>query len=223
VSAIIGVGHRPTVVTIASCDSGNVGSVVIPGASFAHAVHQAGIPFVVGAQFPLSIEGSVPLTRRLYEGLLWGDHPLRLVQRARAELHARSNTNWHDGPSVVVYEALPQTLDDQLEALQYFQAKGAMNAALERIDTAVKATVKGGSGEPLETLNAAVASALERMPLDGRFAIECTGLRASASKRLAQAAFTLAGQASGSAMLPGWDPFDLLEQARLDYRRAAAG
>ena len=35
--------HRPAVVTVASCDSGNVGTVVIPGASFAHALHQAGI------------------------------------------------------------------------------------------------------------------------------------------------------------------------------------
>ena len=55
-SALTSVGrdsvHRPTVVTVASCDSGNIGTVSIPGASFAHALHQAGIPLVVASQFP---------------------------------------------------------------------------------------------------------------------------------------------------------------------------
>jgi beta-lactamase superfamily II metal-dependent hydrolase len=223
VSAITRVGHHPTVVTIASCDSGNVGSVVIPGASFAHAVHQAGIPFVVGAQFPLSIDGSVPLARTLYNGLLWGEHPLRVVQRARAELHARYNTNWHDWASVVVYEALPPALDDQLEALQYFQAKRAMNAALERIDTAVKQTSEGGPSESVEKLETAVTTALQRLPRDGQYAVECTGLCASAYKRLAQTAFTRARHVPDSAALRGWDPYDLLDQARREYGRAVTG
>ena len=107
VSAVGRLGHRPTVVTIASCDSGNVGSVVGPGASFAHAVHQSGIALVVAAQFPLSKDGSVPLTAGLYRGLLGGEHPLVVLHRVRAELHARYDTNWHDWASVVVYEALP--------------------------------------------------------------------------------------------------------------------
>ena len=47
------------------------------------------MPLVVASQFPLSMEGSVPLVRTLYQGLLWGDHPLLLLQRVRAELHAR--------------------------------------------------------------------------------------------------------------------------------------
>ena len=78
-SALTSVGkgriHRPTVITVASCDSGNVGTVVIPGASFAHALHQAGVPLVVASQFPLSKVGSVPLARTLYNGFLWGDNP----------------------------------------------------------------------------------------------------------------------------------------------------
>src|SRR5436305_875350 len=135
-TAITSVQHRPAVVTVASCDSGNVGTVVIPGASFAHERHQAGIPLVVAAQFPLSIEGSIPLTERLYNGLLWGEHPLVLVQEARAALHARYTASWHDWASLVVYEALPRTLGEQLDALRYRQAKRAMDSALEQIDNA---------------------------------------------------------------------------------------
>jgi beta-lactamase superfamily II metal-dependent hydrolase len=220
VSAITRVGHRPAVVTIASCDSGNVGSVVIPGASFVHAVHQAGIPFVVGAQFPLSKDGSVPLTERLYGGLLWGEHPLHVLQQARAELHARY-TNWHDWASVVVYEALPPGLDDQLDRLRYTQAKRAMNAALEAIDLAV-ADQSVSTDEALVRLNEAVSYAIDRMPLDGGYAIECIGLRATSRKRLAYAAFTLAGARNGERG-PFEDLYDLLDRARLDYHLAAKG
>jgi hypothetical protein len=134
-SALTSVGggriHRPTVVTVASCDSGNVGTLILPGASFAHALHQAGIPLVVASQFPLSKEGSVPLAAALYGGVLWGRNPLVLLQQLRAELHARYTASWHDWGSLVVYEALPQALAEQLDTLRYHQAKRAVQAVLE--------------------------------------------------------------------------------------------
>ena len=215
-TAITSVQHRPTVVTVASCDSGNVGTVVIPGASFAHELHQAGIPLVVAAQFPLSIEGSIPLTERLYNGLLWGEHPLVLVHEARAELHARYTASWHDWASLVVYEALPRTLGEQLDALRYRQAKRAMDSALEQIDNAVKG--KDKSHDRFQELRRAAEYALGRLPLNGQYAVECVGLRASSRKRVAQAAFALAEQ---GALLE--DPYDLLDEARLDYDRAVHG
>jgi beta-lactamase superfamily II metal-dependent hydrolase len=207
--------HRPAVVTVASCDGGNVGTVSIPGASFAHSLHQAGVPLVVASQFPLSMEGSVPLARTMYHGLLWGDHPLQLLQRLRAELHARYTSTWHDWASLVVYEALPHALGDQLDPLRYQQSRRAMNAALERIDSAVQRR----SEESLEKLNDAVELAVERLPLGGQYAVECLGLRASARKRLAQAAFTLAAQSTVATGV--WDQFHLLEQAWGDYQEAA--
>lgn len=219
-TAITSVEHRPTVVTVASCDSGNVGSVVIPGASFAHALHQAGIPLVIAAQFPLSKEGSIPLTGTLYNGLLWGQHPLPLLQKLRAELHARYTANWHDWASLVVYEALPRTLDDQLDALRYFQSKRAINAALERIDTAV---APGGGDASLADLDCAVDDAVSRLPLNGQYAMECVGLRASARKRLAQAAFTLASDAARTSSRSWHDSYDLLDQARVDYDTVVGG
>ncbi len=219
-SALTSVGagriHRPTVVTVASCDSGNVGSVVVPtpgGGSFAHALHQAGIPLVVASQFPLSKEGSVPLAATLYDGLLWGKNPLVLLQQLRAELHARYTENWHDWASLVVYEALPQALADQLETLRYFQAKRAINAALERIDQTVR---EEATQRSLQELDDDVEFAVALLPLKGPYAAECIGLRASARKRLAQAAYKLAGQSSSR-----WhDPYDLLDEAFVDYERA---
>lgn len=208
-TAIISVHHRPAVVTLASCDSANVGTVVIPGASFAHQLHEAGIPLVVASQFPLSVDGSVPLTKRLYNGFLWGEHPLLSLQEARAELHARFTANWHDWASLVVYEALPRDFSDQLDALLYRQTKRAMDAALEKIDRAVEK--KGSKSDPSE-LEQEVEYAVGRFNLNGQYGVECLGLRASSRKRIAQARFKLGGKSK--------DPYDLLDEARIDYLRA---
>jgi len=220
--------HRPTVITVASCDSGNVGSVVRPGASFAHALHQGGVALVVASQFPLSVEGSVPLVATLYRGLLWGDHPLVLLREIRAELHARYTSRWHDWASLVVYEALPRDMAQQLERARYFQAKRAVDAALQRIDDAAEGAdvlavaASGTTPEAaLANLFGATARALEHLPVDGPFAIECTGLRASAGKRLAQVAFALAARGSGTPL--GKDCLELLDDARAGYERAVRG
>lgn len=222
-SALTSVGedriHRPTVVTVASCDSGNVGSVFLPGASFAHALHQSGIPFVVASQFPLSKEGSVPFAATLYKGLLWGQNPLLLLQQLRAELHARYTATWHDWASLVVYEALPLALNEQLEKLKYHQARSAMNAALQGIDLAVQARNR----DALRQLDDDVAYAVDRLPLNGHYAVECLGLRASSNKRLAQAAHTLASQEAANGGERWREPYDLLDQAVLDYDRAVRG
>ncbi len=213
-TAITSVHHRPAVVTLASCDSANVGTVVIPGASFAHQLHEAGIPLVVASQFPLSVDGSVPLTKRLYNGFLWGEHPLLLLQEARAELHARFTASWHDWASLVVYEALPRDFSDQLDALRYRQTKRAMDAALEKIDKAVEA--KDGTSDPSE-LERDVEYAVGRFNLDGQYGVECRGLRASSLKRIAQARFKLGGKSSTK------DPYEPLDEARLEYLNAARG
>ena len=208
--------HRPTVVTVASCDSGNVGSVVRPGASFAHALHQGGVPLVVASQFPLSIEGSVPLVATLYRGLLWGDHPLVRLHEIRAELHARYTSRWHDWASLVVYEALPANILEQLGRTRYFQAKRAVDAALERIDVGVE---RGAAS--LAELFAATTRAVAELPDDGPFAVECIGLRASAAKRLAGSAYALAAK---TGAVP-WkkDCCELLDEARSEYERAVRG
>jgi beta-lactamase superfamily II metal-dependent hydrolase len=212
--------HRPSIVTLASCDGGNVGSLVLPGADLAHALHQAGIPLVVAAQFPLSMEGSVPLASTLYEGLLRGEHPLVLLQQLRAELHARYTTTYHDWASLVVYEALPRALSEQLESLRYQQAKRAMDAALQRVDRAVAAS--GTSQSAVRDAEQGAKDAIERLPHTGRFAVECLGLRGSARKRLAHAEHkrVLLSGAQGAAARQATHVYELLDQARLDYLEA---
>jgi hypothetical protein len=63
---------RPAVVTLASCDAANVGSVAGAGSSIAHALHEAGIPMVVAGQFPLSFAGLGSPSRSAIRGAIVG-------------------------------------------------------------------------------------------------------------------------------------------------------
>ena len=120
---------RPCVVTVASCDSGNVGSVVGAGASVAHALHEAGIPLVVASQFPLSFAGSVVMTETLYEGLMAGEDPRRLIDRTRRRLRTTVPST-HDWASLLAYASLPDDIDRQVADSRVSRAHWRMEAAL---------------------------------------------------------------------------------------------
>src|SRR6185436_2588720 len=128
---------RPAVVTLASCDSGNVGSVAGAGASIAHALHEAGIPMVVAGQFPLSFEGSVRLLECLYEGLLWGVDPRHLLYDLRRRLYAQFQQN-HDWASLTAYISFPSDFDEQLRGMKIEQANRSINAAMNHADEATR-------------------------------------------------------------------------------------
>ncbi|MDQ3292341.1 MAG: CHAT domain-containing protein, partial [Bacteroidota bacterium] len=128
---------KPVVVTLASCDSGNVGSVAGAGASIAHALHESGIPMVVAGQFPLTFAGSVCLVDCLYEGLLWGTDPRRLLYDLRRRLYAQFQDK-HDWASLTAYVSLPPDFEQQLSEVQIDQALRSINAAMNHADEATR-------------------------------------------------------------------------------------
>jgi CHAT domain len=190
---------RPVVVTLATCDSGKVSDVRTTDASVAHDLHDQGIPLVVASQFPLSVDGSVPFVERFYQGHLWGEHPLVSLYAVRLHLHSCMGPDTHDWASLVVYEAFPSNLADQLEELRYWQARRAQEGALRRLEALV---AQGDGGTPLRAMPNArdqyeaglrdVEAMSARLPTEGPYALECTGLRAAGHKRIAQAAFQMA-------------------------------
>lgn len=125
--------RRPAVVSLASCDAANVGSVVMPGASIAHALHEAGIPLVVGSQFPLTIEGSRVMTEVLYSRLLRGEDPRVISHDLRQSLYVQCPDS-HDWASVVMYAALPADLESQLREVRFVRARIALEAKLTRAE-----------------------------------------------------------------------------------------
>jgi hypothetical protein len=132
-----GVLAKPVVVTLASCDSGNVGSVAGAGASIAHALHESGIPMVVAGQFPLSFEGSVCLVDCLYNGLLWGTDPRPLLYDLRRRLYAQFPKR-HDWASLTAYISLPPDFTSQLALFQIRQAMRSIEASMNHADEATR-------------------------------------------------------------------------------------
>ena len=124
---------RPAVVTLASCNSGNIGSVAGAGASIAHALHEAGVPMVIASQFPLSYGGSVRLVEILYHGLLWGEDPRKLLMDLRRQLHTQFPTT-HDWASVTAYASLPPDFDEQLASVQIQRVMNSIDVALHEAD-----------------------------------------------------------------------------------------
>lgn len=186
----------PVVVTVASCDSGNAASMVVyNGASFAHELHQAGVPFVVASQFPLSKAGSVHVVEVLYERLLWGEDPREVLHDLRRRLYSLHAQDTHDWASLVVYAVLPDDLPIQLESTCYSQAKAAIEAALKQVDRTIDKLHDSKQPEmeegAIKELFDRVDTAMERLPTEGAFETEGWGLKASTKKRKAETNFRL--------------------------------
>lgn len=214
--------HRPTVVTLATCDSGAQGSVVnAPDASVAHDLHEAGIPLVVASQFPLSVDGSGEFVRRFYSEQLRGEHPLLSLYRARLMLHGFIASRFHDWASLVVYESLPANLPDQLHEVRYSRSRAALERKLTIMETASKDAAWTATQQ--ESFTAGVQKAHDELPDEGPYAAECIGLRASSWKRLAQVDYTLAKKAQeGEERAEHAEScYSNLQRARQDYRVAA--
>jgi len=120
----------PSVVTLATCDSGAVGSVLVPGASIAHELHAAGIPWVIASQFPLTKLGSVIAVEVLYERLLLGDDPRLVLQDLRQRLFTAGGAN-HDWASIVAYASMPEGFDSQVNLFREEQMRRAIDVAFE--------------------------------------------------------------------------------------------
>jgi hypothetical protein len=215
--------HRPTVVTLATCDSGAQGSVVnAPDVSVAHELHEAGIPLVIASQFPLSTEGSVPFVQTFYSDQLWGLHPLLSVYRVRLNLRAQQVSRFHDWASLVVYEALPANLDQQLEHVCYWQTRRVLDHALITLEGAV-ADPKWTSEKHADFVRD-IDWAREKLPDKGAYAAECVGLRAASWKRQAHVDYTLAKKAKAAKLPYDEDAqscYDNLQRALADYGSAA--
>jgi hypothetical protein len=188
---------RPMVVTLASCNGANGGSVVGAGASVAHALQEAGIPLVVAGQFPLTFEGSVELVETLYDGLLWGADPRSLLMDLRRRMHVLQPRS-HDWAALTAYASLPVDFDDQLIDLRIGRARSALEVAMEHADRvlvgATNATNAGVRATPDEAMMkrasdridrpwATMAALADELP-HRRF--ELLGLLASLSKQRAE-------------------------------------
>lgn len=123
----------PTFVSLATCDSGNIDSVLTPGGSIAHALHMAGIPWVVASQFPLWMRASTLAAEILYGGILAGEDPRRVLFDLRQRLRANA-PGTHDWASIVAYAATPWNFAEQVRKFRYRQTKKKAEVQLDRLE-----------------------------------------------------------------------------------------
>ncbi len=177
--------HLPTVVTMATCDSGAGGDVVIPDSSVAYELHRKGIPFVVASQFPLSVAGSIPFVDSFYSDQLRGVHPLKTMYELRLRLHSELGRDYHDWASLVVYEALPDDFEFQCSELRYWQARRALDVALLRLrldispEEIARVLPEGPNGAVVgskPTWFTDLEAASKALPTSGPYSVECLGL-----------------------------------------------
>ncbi len=124
---------HPLMVTLATCDSGNPGSVLIPGGGIAHDIHAAGIPWVLASQFPLTKVGSVRMTEIFYHRILRGDDPRQVLYEIRRQLYMNAERD-HDWASMVAYATISADFCDQVAAFFERQMRLAIAVALNHAD-----------------------------------------------------------------------------------------
>jgi CHAT domain len=126
----------PSLVTLATCDSATHRSVVNPGGSVAHQLHQMGVPWVVASQFPLTVVGSVVLAEDLYADLLQGGDPRIALHRVRQHLAMRFGDR-HDWATLVAYASFPSDFDRQVDAFRERAARARRSRAFALVDRLV--------------------------------------------------------------------------------------
>jgi len=188
---------RPTVVSLATCDSGNSGSVVMAGGSMAHALHAGGIPWVFASQFPLWMHASSVAAEVLYRGLLRGDDPRWVLYTLRQRLRTDS-AGTHDWASIVAYAVVPWDFDKQVEAFRNRQTRQRIEVRFDEAERRTRLAAAAGEtgratpveqGE-LEAIYEAIRHDLEewREALPSRAAprerAERLGMSAAGEKRI---------------------------------------
>jgi len=136
--------HRPALVSLATCDSGNIGSVITPGASIAHHLHACGIPWVIASQFPLHMRASSIAAEILFKGLLRGEDPRWVLYDIRQRLRT-SSAGTHDWGSIVAYASVPWDFERQVEAFRNRQIRSALEVKFGKAETILEASAKAAS------------------------------------------------------------------------------
>jgi hypothetical protein len=203
---------QPLMVTLATCDSGNPGSMLVPGGSIAHDLHTAGIPWVFASQFPLTKAGSVRMAEAFYPRILRGDDPRLALFEMRQQLFMGADRD-HDWASMVVYSTVPVNFEDQVMTFFERQMRRAITVALNRADDAqneaeIEIALKA-SEEKLEVWRSRLP---EKDGLKERARrAECYGIHGSTWKRVALLRYRRGQEEMG---------VDALEKA-LDWYRMA--
>lgn len=216
-------GHT-VVVTLATCDAGNMTNTLVPEKSIAHLLHVAGFPVVVASQLPLTVPGSTVMVKRFYDELMRGHDVRSALHEARVALYDSRARTGHDWMAVVGYVRLPDTYADHLREVRL----QAVLASLKNAQACSDKLVEAGDG-PLEAFDRVATLLCGRIEDLDKFRTdpdaprrpgvleENLGLLGSAQKRLAELHFERGKRSGGEAWRASM--FDALKSSLAWYRQ----
>ncbi len=152
-----------------------------------------GVPVVVASQLPLTMAGSVVLTESFYRPLLSGQDVRAALHEARVSLREAEKTRY-DWVGLVGYVSLPEGYADHLMEVGLKCELAMLNTARKKAEAVLEQGADASQLEPIEELVrdriAALTSRRETLPRElTALRAECSGLLASAYKRLSELQF----------------------------------
>ena len=187
----------PYLVNYMICDGANFTNGTKSDKNPVQATFEAGVPVVIGSQFPLSMDGSNLITKELYKRLLRGGDIRNILGGIRTKLYGEKPAEHHDWISLVSYVNLPdnyefqlllQKLESQLVILNSIRNKARRENTdtLPSKDDFIRAKVQ--IEESIADLSAQVQEIEHQKSKEFAF-LENSGLLGSAYKRLAEIEF----------------------------------
>ena len=220
------VGHT-VVVTLATCDAGNLTNTITSKRSIAHELHELGFPIVVASQFPFTKTGATSMVNTFYESLLGGSDVRRALHKTRVALYENRNKTGHDWASLVGYARLPEGYTDHLFEVRLECVLASLKTMQSWSDTLVKEggdTALSAFDDVAAQLKARIESLQESLGEAEKAGRRDTlnenmGLLGSAEKRLAELCFVRAGLGDSAH----WQPLmrDALARSRDWYRKSS--
>ncbi|MEO5778089.1 MAG: tetratricopeptide repeat-containing protein, partial [Flavobacterium sp.] len=107
------INNKPFLVNYMICDGANFSNPMTSDKNPVQVTHRAGVPIVLGSQFPLSMLGSVLITKKLYSALFRGIDIREILYDIRIALFDLG-PSMHDWISLVSYIRLPEGYNDYL-------------------------------------------------------------------------------------------------------------
>lgn len=185
--------NLPYMVNYMICDGANFTNGIKPDRNPVQATFSAGVPIVIGSQFPLSMNGSNLITKELYKRLFKGDDLREILGDIRTNLYAKKEEFGHDWISLVSYCEFPTDYEFKILEQKTLLQLSILN------------TIRDGAGQGLEDSNdlddfievqveiedtikalSAQVTVLQNRASSETDYLEANGLLGSAYKRLAE-------------------------------------
>ncbi|PCJ94425.1 MAG: hypothetical protein COA50_11730 [Flavobacteriaceae bacterium] len=213
--------HLPYLVNYMICDGANFTNGFKPDRNPVQATFTAGVPIVIGSQFPLSMKGSNIITKELYKRLFRGDDLRIILGDIRTSLYVKKEAYGHDWISLVSYVELPKNYEFDLLRQKLKRQLLILNSIRDRENPVLKENddfigVKTQIEASISTLSQQLSEIENHKSKEEAF-LEGAGLLGSAYKRLAEVEFKEANIFENSTIDK---QLEYLEEAKNWYKKA---